>query len=101
MVRLDTESAQSIIDVDGSPTTALGLARKHDMFYRPGILVYSDGELLRRSDSLLYSHHFRMGLNYVADRAYEWEDYRTYSERIVEETLASGQDVSFSEPDPE
>lgn len=101
VVRLDTDSDQTIVDVDGSSMTAIELARKHDMFYRPGILVYDDGELLRRNDSLLYSHHFRMGLNYVADKAYEWEDYRTYSERIVEETLASGKDISFSEPDPQ
>lgn len=101
VVRLDTDSDQVITDVDGSKTTALELARKHEMSYRPGILVMDKGEILHRYDSLLYSHHFRMGLNFVADRAYEWEDYRTYSERIVEETLASGENVSFSEPDPE
>ncbi len=101
VIRLDTDSNQTITDVDGSKTTALELARKHEMFYRPGILVMDQGEVLHRYDSLLYSHHFRLGLNFVADKAYEWEDYRTYSERIVEEILASGQNVSFSEPDPE
>ncbi len=101
VIRLDTDSDQVITDIDGSKTTALELARKHEMSYRPGVLIYNEGELKRRYDSLLYSHHFRMGLNFIADKAYEWEDYRTYSARIVEETLASGQDISFSEPDPE
>ena len=101
VVRLDTDSDTVITDVDGSKITALELARKHEMSYRPGILVYDKGELMRRNDSLLYSHHFRLGLNYIADRAYEWEDYRTYRDRVVEEILASGQDISFSEPDPE
>ena len=101
VVRLDTDSNQMITDVDGSKKTALQLARQFEMSYRPGVLVYDNGEQMRRYDSLLYSHHFRMGLNFIADKAYEWEDYRTYSERIVEETLAAGQDISFSEPDPE
>ncbi len=101
VVRLDTDSDQVITNVDGSKTTALELARQHEMSYRPGVLIYDNKELMQRYDSLLYSHHFRMGLNFIADKAYEWEDYRTYSERIVEETLASGQNISFSEPDPE
>ncbi len=90
VVRLDTDSKVKIIDTDGNETTAKALANKHEMLYRPGILFFDEGNLIRRNDSLLFSHHFKEGMRFISKGLYKKEDYRAYSERRTEELLAAG-----------
>ncbi len=97
VVRLDTDSSHVITDVDGVKTTTSGLARKHQMTFRPGILIFDEGKLLGRYDSLLYSYHFREGLRYVADGFYKTEDRRSYSQRRLEEQLSAGVNINLAE----
>jgi thioredoxin-related protein len=96
LVRLDTDSDKFITDVDGNKTTAKGMADEYQMSYRPGVLIFDEGELIRRYDSLLFPHHFKEGLRYVAGGYYKQEDYRTYSQKRTEELLSSGQDIDLS-----
>jgi thioredoxin-related protein len=95
IVRLNTDSEQEIIAPDGSKTTAKALAAKHEMIYRPGTLVFDDGELQRRTDSLVFHFHFKEGLRYVADGYYKKMEYRDYSEQRREELLSSGVDIDL------
>jgi len=59
VLRLDADSSETILDFYGNETTPAALASKYQMIYRPGVLVFEDGELLRRHDSLTFPHHFK------------------------------------------
>lgn len=96
LVRLDADSEQSIIDIDGSKTTPKALAKKHNMIYRPGMLIFDQGKLIRRYDSLLFSHHFKEGLRYVAGKYYKTQDYGTYSQQRTQELLNQGVDIDLA-----
>ncbi len=95
IVRLDAASEQKIIDTDGTETTARALATKHEMIYRPGVLLFDDGLLVRRYDSLLFPHHFKEGFRYVAGGYYKTQDYQTYSEARTEELLVQGVNIDL------
>jgi len=97
VVRLDTDSAQPIVDIFGNTTTAGALADQYDMSFRPGVLIFDDGELVRRHDSLIYSFHFKEGLRYISGGYYKSQRYREYSRTRREALLASGVDINFSE----
>ena len=97
IVRLDADSEQELIDVDGSKTTPKALAAKHEVIYRPGILIFDEGKLLRRYDSLLFSYHFKEGLRYIGGGYYKKEPYRDYSRKRREELLAAGVDINLAE----
>ena len=98
IVRFDADSNEMITDVYGNETTPAELARKHEMIYRPGVLVFDDGNLLRRHDSLTFPHHFKESMRYVAGGYYQQTDYRSYSQQRTEELLANGVDIYLGEP---
>ena len=98
IVRLDADSTQKIVAPDGEETTAAGLARKYEVIYRPGVLAFDGGMLLRRADSLLFPHHFKEYMRYVAGGFYKEVDWRTYSERRTEELLQAGIDIDLGRP---
>ncbi len=98
IVRLDADSDATIIDIHGNKTTAGALARKHEMIYRPGILVFDEGNLLRRHDSLTFPHHFKESMRYVAGGYYKNTDYRNYSQKRTEELLAAGVEIDLGRP---
>jgi len=98
IVRLDADSTAAIVDAFGNNTTPAELARKYEMIYRPGVLVFYDGNLIRRHDSLTFPHHFKESLRYVAGGYYRQTDYRSYSLRRTEELLADGVDIDLAQP---
>lgn len=98
IVRLDADSTETIIDADGNQTTPAELARKHDMFYRPGVLAFNEGMLLRRHDSLTFPHHFKESMRYVAGGFYRETDYGSYSQKRTEELLAAGVVIDLGRP---
>jgi thioredoxin-related protein len=98
IVRLDADSNAAIRDVHGNATTPAELARKHEMIYRPGVLVFDEGKLLRRHDSLTFPHHFKESMRYVAGGFYQQTDYRTYSSKRTEELLANGVVIDLGRP---
>ncbi|NNE64188.1 MAG: thioredoxin fold domain-containing protein [Gammaproteobacteria bacterium] len=99
IVRLDTDSDREIIDLFGNKTTAAKLAKKYEMTYRPGVLAFEDGNLIRRNDSLAFPHHFKESMRYVAGGYYKDMDYVTYSERRTEELLANGINIDLGRPE--
>ena len=98
IVRLDADSSAAIKDVYGNATTPAELARKHEMIYRPGVLVFDDGNLIRRHDSLTFPHHFKESMRYVAGGFYQQTDYRNYSLQRTEELLANGVVIDLGRP---
>ena len=98
IVRLDADSTAPIVDVLGNKTTPAELARKYEMIYRPGVLVFDDGNLLRRHDSLTFPHHFKESMRYVAGGYYRQTDYRSYSQQRTEELLAEGVIIDLGRP---
>lgn len=98
VVRLDADSTTPIVDVHGNQTTPAALAREYQMIYRPGVLLFDDGNLLRRHDSLTYPHHFKESLRYVAGGYYQHTDYRSYSRQRTEELLDAGVTIDLGPP---
>lgn len=96
IVRLNAASNEPIVDVDGNKTTPRRWATDLQMNYRPGILLFADGEVKRRYDSLVYRHHFTQGVSWIGSGSYRSEDYASYSDRREEEILQSGQDIDLS-----
>ena len=96
VIRLRVGSGSVITDLKGNRTTAKSLAKKYDMTYRPGVLLFDQGKLVRRYDSLLFSHHFKEGFRYVSGGYYKTEDYGSYSEKRTEELLSAGIDIDLS-----
>ena len=98
VVRLDTESKQTIIDIDGDLVTADDFAKKLDLTYRPSIVMFDKGKEVTRIDSMIYSYHFAGHLRYVADRHYKEypESVYDYLRVYQEEVLNSGKNIDLS-----
>jgi thioredoxin-related protein len=98
VVRLDADSSEPIRDFYGDETTPAELADKYEMIYRPGVLLFEDGNLLRRHDSLTFPHHFSESLRYVGRGIYQQTDYRSYTQQYREELLEAGVDIDLGRP---
>ena len=98
VVRLDADSNATIVDVNGKPTTPANLAREYEMIYRPGVLLFDGGNLLRHHDSLTFPHHFKESLRFVAGGYYRQTDYRSYSRQRTEDLLEAGISIDLGPP---
>jgi thioredoxin-related protein len=98
VVRLDADSDEKIIDVMGNETTAAAIAHEHEMIYRPGVLVFDDGILVRRHNNLIYPFYFKEIMRYVAGGFYKKTDFWTYLEQRTEELLAAGVTIDVGRP---
>jgi thioredoxin-related protein len=90
IVRIDVSSNQALTDIDGEQTTSIKLVNKYQMIYRPGVLIFNEGKLLRRHDSLTFPYHFKESLRYVAGEFYKTQTYSDYSQKRTEELLSQG-----------
>jgi thioredoxin-related protein len=91
VVRLDAESNIEIINTDGEKTTPARWVRSIGLDYRPGILLFNEGEQISKITGLLYKYHFGELLRYVGE-GYHFEypdsfyDYlRVRSGQIIEQ----------------
>ena len=98
VIRLDAGSENPIVDPTGMDSSAAEMARSHQMIYRPGILVFDNGELIRRMDSLVYPHHFSLSLRYVGGGFHQQMDYDSFSDQRNEELLSAGIDIDLGRP---
>ena len=98
VLRLDADSSEPILDFFGNETTPAALAQEYEMVYRPGVLLFEDGNLLRRHDSLTFPHHFMESLRYVGRGIYRQLDYRSYTQKFREELLEAGIDIDLGRP---
>ncbi|HIM54799.1 MAG TPA: thioredoxin [Gammaproteobacteria bacterium] len=98
VVRFNAESDQAIIDVDGNKTTPKKYVNKLGLNYRPGIVMFDQGNEVMRIDALLYSYHFAGHLRYIGERHYKqypdsvYDYLRVYRQKILD----AGQDIDLS-----
>ncbi|NKN34522.1 thioredoxin family protein [Marichromatium bheemlicum] len=98
LVRLDTGAETPIIAPDGTATTARAFARKLDILYRPTLVLFDQGEVRARIDSMLYRYHFIGLLEYVGAGHYQHHpDPFDYIDAKTAALLAAGEDVSVSD----
>jgi thioredoxin-related protein len=97
VVRLDADADQAITGVSGTRTTPRALAQEYEMTYRPGVLIFDNRKLIRRYDSLLFSHHFKEGFRYVSGGHYKTQSYGEYSAKRTEELLSQGIDIDLAQ----
>ena len=97
VVQVDVSSNQILTDVDDEQITATELVSKYQMIYRPGVLLFNEGKLIRRHDSLAFPHHFKESLRYVAGRFYKTQTYSNYSQKRTDELLSQGITIDLSQ----
>ncbi len=97
IVRLDANSNREIINVDGEKTTPKKWANEINLDYRPGILLYNNGDLISTMDALLYTFHFKELLRYVSGKHYEtYNGYLLYLKFRQQELLKQGINIDIA-----
>jgi len=97
IVRFDANSNKSIITPEGKKSTPKEWVKELDFDFRPGILLYNDGELISKVDALLFSFHLKELFRYVSRKYYEkYNGYLTYLKIRQKELLKKGVDINIS-----
>ncbi|HCH22818.1 MAG TPA: hypothetical protein DE179_00800 [Oceanospirillaceae bacterium] len=95
LVRIVADDAHTYTDVDGEVLTGAALAAKYQMTFRPGVLMFDEGQVVNRMDSMMYKHHFAVGLKYISSGAYKNIEYRQFSRAYRGGLLDAGMDVDL------
>lgn len=99
VLRLDAKSTAQMTDFDGKKTSARQFSEQLKMTYRPGVVLFDEGEEVARIESLLYPFHFQMVLRYGLDKNHElYPNYLALSRVIQEKMLAEGKNVHVGKP---
>lgn len=98
LVRLDANSNNEIIDINGNKTTVKKWAKKLKMDYRPGTITFDNGEEISRADGRLYHFHYKELLRHTSSGSYfEYPSYNQYL-RVRERKLrAAGVQIDYGE----
>ena len=95
-VRFDAYSDQTIIDFNGKKTSPRQMIKDYDLNYRPGILLFDEGENITKIDGKLYSFHFNTVLRYVSEKYYQsYLKYGDYLRARQAELLEQGIDINI------
>ena len=95
-VRFDADSTEEIIWFDGSKTTPKQVVEQHNLSYRPGFLLFDEGQNIIEIDNTLYSFHFNAVLSFVSGRNYKThEDFNAYRNALQAKMLEQGIDVNM------
>ena len=70
VVRLDINSEQEVIDNTGTRTSIRNWAKKLELDYRPGTILFDKGREITRADGRLYHFHYKELLRYVSGKYY-------------------------------
>lgn len=95
-VRLDGNSEEVITLFDGSQTTPKQLAKEYNLSYRPGFLLFDEGEKIIEIDNRLFSFHFNTVLNFVSGQHYKtYDGFNAYRNASQAELLEQGIDINL------
>ncbi|WPE17870.1 thioredoxin family protein [Candidatus Thioglobus autotrophicus] len=95
-VRFDAYSDQKIIGFDGKLTSPRQMVKDYDLNYRPGILLFDEGENITKIDGKLYSFHFNTVLRYVSGKHYQYyPKFSTYLRARQAELLEKGININI------
>lgn len=97
VVRLNADAKGFIIDPQGKQITAYNMAKKFNVTYRPGIVLFDQGKEVTQITGLVYPFHFRETFRFVGSGAHLKNTYREYMTARKEALLDSGIDVDYSE----
>ncbi|MBW5290722.1 MAG: putative thioredoxin [Candidatus Ruthia sp. Asou_11_S2] len=96
VVRFDASSTQTIIDNKGNQTTPKDWVQQLKLNYRPGIVLFNEGDEITRIDGFLYNFHFQEVLRYVSGDFYqEFATYNAYLAYRQRELLKQGIDIDI------
>jgi thioredoxin-related protein len=97
-VRLDTDSSQPIVALDGKTMTPAQWAKALDLSYRPAVVLFNEGREIFRVDGRLYHFHFKETLRYVSGGYYKrYEDISKYNAARRDELRKRGIDIDYAE----
>ncbi len=97
VVRLNAYSNEPIIDPQGNATTPKQWAEDLKLDYRPGTVLFDNGEEVTRADGQLYHFHYKEMLRYVAKGLYfEYPTYLTYLSARQRQLVKQGVDIDLS-----
>ncbi len=98
VVRFDAHSTEPIIDNMGRKTTPKEWAKRLNLTYRPGIILFDKGREITRIDGLLYRFHFQEVLRYVSGRFYQtFATYNAYLAHRSKTLLEQGVNIDISQ----
>jgi len=98
VVRLDADSDQPIIDIDGKRTTPKQWAAQLGLTYRPGVVLFNEGREQARHDGMFYHFHFKELLRYVSGEYYkQYDSFSLYNRARRPELLKQGATIDYSE----
>ncbi len=97
-VRLDADSNQPIVDLDGNTTTPAQWVKALDLSYRPAVVLFNEGREIYRADGRLYHFHFKEVLRYVSGAYYrQFGTLSQYKAAYRAELLKQGIDIDYAE----
>jgi thioredoxin-related protein len=96
-VRLDAESDQPLIDVEGQVTTPAQWVKDLGLTYRPAVVLFNQGREMFRADGQLYHHHLTEALRYVGKGYLQYDTLDEFKNVYREELLKEGRDINFAE----
>jgi thioredoxin-related protein len=97
-VRLDADSRQPIIDLQGNATTPAQWVKTLGLTYRPALVLYDGGREIFRSDGRLYHFHFKESLRYVSGGHYKrFAGIAQYNAARRDELLKQGVRIDYGE----
>lgn len=98
VVRLDAYSDKPVTDIDGQRTTPRQWAARLKMTYRPGVVLFNEGEERARVDGMLYHFHFKELLRYVSGEYYKkYDSFSLYNRARRAELLEKGVDIDYAQ----
>ena len=98
VVRFDADSTQSIVDLNGDPTTPAQWVKSLGLTYRPSVVLFNEGHPIFRIDSRLYHFHFKETLRYVSGGHYkQYDSISKYNAARRAELLGKGIDINYAE----
>jgi thioredoxin-related protein len=96
-VRLDAESSQKVVDLNGKVTTPKQWVKNLGLTYRPSLVLFNSGKELFRADGIQYHHHLTEGLVYSMSGFWEYGTLREFKNAYRAALITSGKNVDFSE----
>jgi len=94
VVRLDINSKQSIIDINGKENSIINWVKQLDLDYRPGTILFDKGKEITRADGRLYHFHYKELLRYVSGSFYlKYPTYLEYLGPRQKELLKQGVNI--------
>lgn len=97
IVRLDAYSTSPIIDIDGRKTSPKEWAKRLNVIYRPGVVLFNEGQERATMDGMQYHYHFKELLRYVSGKYYhQYSTFSSYNAARREELLQQGVVIDYS-----